>query len=189
MILIFTRHGPPAALRGVVPHTLFNKGTVVPQPAPAYRSPLAQCPPYYFSQPRSTLSWQSGVQMKIFVSTQVQTRGMCPTLPRLPETIRRHLLAADCSGRFLLLPLAFDTAIWPVEGVTQVSMLWGEPASQCLRKGRKSDRKQTGTGSHMHDFSHSSLWLTDKSYPFFWPRIRSVQWMSVWVRNSPIRLR
>lgn len=29
--------------------------------------------------------------------------GTCPPLPRLSETISRHLLAADCSGRFLLL--------------------------------------------------------------------------------------
>lgn len=29
--------------------------------------------------------------------------GTCPPLPQLSETISRHLLAADCSGRFLLL--------------------------------------------------------------------------------------
>ena len=29
--------------------------------------------------------------------------GTCPPLPQLSETISRHRLAADCSGRFLLL--------------------------------------------------------------------------------------
>lgn len=42
--------------------------------------------------------------------------GTHPPLPRLSETISRHLLAADCSGRFLLLlsPSTPPSGLWKV---------------------------------------------------------------------------
>ncbi|MEQ2286462.1 hypothetical protein AMECASPLE_002747 [Ameca splendens] len=48
--------------------------------------------------------------------------GTRPPLPELSETISRHLLAADCSGRFLPLLVASDTAIWTGRGVAQVAL-------------------------------------------------------------------
>lgn len=101
MIMIVKSVLPPVAVRGIVALSLFDKGALVRLPAPAHRPPLVPglgllC----FGAWKCAPSTNRGVNEDICFHSG--SAGTCPPLPQLSETISRHLLAADCSGRFLL---------------------------------------------------------------------------------------
>lgn len=94
---------PPVALTGIVAHPLLTKvhlfgcrlqpSALLLSPAlpPIMLSVLGKCAPSTNRRVNEDICFHSG------------SAGTRPPLPRLSETISRHLLAADCSGRFLLL--------------------------------------------------------------------------------------
>lgn len=146
---------PPVAMRGIVALSLFNKGTLVRLPAPAHRSPLFPGLAYYVSErsldkPRvnEDICFHSG------------SAGTCPLLPQLSETISSHLLAADCSGRFLLLvsPSTPPSGLWKV--LHRSSCCVENPPARSDMEGEKigTERKQILRGADSL-FSYLSLIL------------------------------
>lgn len=71
--------------------------------------------------------------------------GTCPPLPRLSETISRHLLGADCSGRFLLLlsPSTPPSVLGKVLHRSTFCVAGTLARSDSEQEKKDTDRKQT----------------------------------------------